>query len=75
MTELNHPGIIRLIEVYEEEESLFIITELMEGGELLDRLSERKTFCEEDAIRLVRNILEAIRYLHDLKIAHRFGLG
>ena len=44
----------------------------MEGGELLDRLSKRKTFCEQDAIRLVRNILEAIRYLHDLKIAHRF---
>jgi len=71
LTELNHPGIIRLIDVYEEEEFLFIITELMEGGELLDRLSERKTFCEEDAIQLVKNILEAIRYLHDLKIAHR----
>jgi serine/threonine protein kinase len=50
---------------------LYIITELAEGGELLHRLSERKTFSEEDAIKLVRNILEAIKYLHSLKIAHR----
>ena len=49
----------------------------MKGGELYDRvvektLSEEGHFSEYDAARIMRNILEAIQYCHDVKgIAHR----
>jgi calcium/calmodulin-dependent protein kinase I len=37
----SHPNIIRVIELLEDEEAYYIITELLEGGELFDNLIQR----------------------------------
>jgi calcium/calmodulin-dependent protein kinase I len=41
------------------------------GGELFDRIVEKGSYTEEDAKVLVRKIVSAIEYLHDMNIAHR----
>lgn len=41
------------------------------GGELFDRIVEKGSYSEEDAKTLVRKIVSAIEYLHDMNIAHR----
>jgi len=77
LKEVKHPNIIALIEVYEDERYLHLITELCTGGELFDRIiaktqSAEGHFSEHDAAALVRDILDAIRYIHDEKgIVHR----
>jgi calcium-dependent protein kinase len=77
LKEVKHPNIIALIEVYEDERYLHLITELCTGGELFDRIiaktqSTEGHFSEHDAAALVRDILDAIRYCHDEKgIVHR----
>lgn len=77
LQEVDHPNIIRLIEVHEDVKYLHLITELYTGGELYDRImakteSPEGHFSEKDAAKLVRSILGAIAYCHDVKqIVHR----
>jgi len=76
LKEVKHPNIIRLVEVYEDERYLHLITELCTGGELFDRIiaktqSAEGHFSEHDAAALVNDILDAIRYCHEKKIVHR----
>lgn len=77
LKEVDHPNIIQLKEVYEDERYLHLITELCTGGELFDRIiaktqSEEGHFAEHDAAALVRDILDAIWYCHEKKgIVHR----
>ena len=77
LQEVQHPNIIRLIEVHEDTKYLHLITELCTGGELFDRIiaktqSEEGHFSESDAAGIIRCILDAIAYCHDVKqIVHR----
>mmetsp|Transcript_20904 Transcript_20904/g.46457 ORF Transcript_20904/g.46457 Transcript_20904/m.46457 type:complete len:541 (+) Transcript_20904:220-1842(+) len=77
LKECDHPNIIKLIEVHEDQKYLHLITELCTGGELFDRIIEKTQsdeghFSERDAAKLVKSILDAIAYCHDQKgIVHR----
>lgn len=41
------------------------------GGELFDRIVDKGQYTERDAARIVRSILQAVNYLHEMGIAHR----
>jgi len=77
LKDVNHPNIIRLIEVHEDDKYLHLITDLCTGGELFDRIiaktqSAEGHFSERDAAKLIHSILDAIQYCHDEKrIVHR----
>jgi len=77
LKEVHHPNIIELVEVHEDQKYLHLITELCTGGELFDRIIEKTQsdeghFSERDAANLVKCILDAIAYCHDVKgIVHR----
>lgn len=77
LKECDHPNIIKLVEVHEDQKYLHLITELCTGGELFDRIIEKTQsdeghFSERDAANLVKSILDAIAYCHDQKgIVHR----
>mmetsp|Transcript_25268 Transcript_25268/g.53650 ORF Transcript_25268/g.53650 Transcript_25268/m.53650 type:complete len:586 (+) Transcript_25268:137-1894(+) len=77
LKEVDHPNIIKLIEVHEDQKYLHLVTELCTGGELFDRIIEKTQsdeghFSERDAANIVRCILDAIAYCHDVKgIVHR----
>ncbi len=77
LKEVNHPHIITLFDVYEDDTSIHLVTELCTGGELYDKVIEKAEsaeghFNEEDAAIIIRDILDAIRYIHDeLNIVHR----
>jgi len=76
LKEVRHPNIIRLIEVHEDQKYLHLITELCTGGELFDRIiaktqSSEGHFSENDAAGIIRCILDAIAYCHNVNVVHR----
>lgn len=71
MHKLSHPNIVHLYEVIETEETLYLVLELVEGGELFDAICSKGSFTEVDAATLIRQMLEAIKYSHEKGVAHR----
>lgn len=68
---LQHPCIIAVEDVFETPETLFIIMELVEGGELFDRVVSAGHLSEEIAKLLFYQMVCGIKYLHDKDISHR----
>lgn len=68
---LMHPNIVRLYEVYESKENIFLVTELCDGRELFDEISKRKKLKEKEAAIVIKQILQAIAYCHERNICHR----
>lgn len=67
----NHPNILKLFEVYETKNCLYLILELVTGGELFDQIVARGEYSERDASNIVRQIISAVNHLHANGIAHR----
>ena len=61
------------MDVYETPDDVFIVTELCEGGDLFERIVQVRFFDEVDAANLVRQMLSAISFLHNLDppVVHR----
>eukprot|EP00127_Corallochytrium_limacisporum_P000796 Clim_evm82s25 gene=Clim_evmTU82s25 len=72
---LAHPNMVVLHDVLETQQQMCIVTEVLEGGDLLRRLetNDKKgvTFNESDAQIIIRQFLEAVHYLHKRGIVHR----
>ncbi|KAL3810362.1 hypothetical protein ACHAXA_004204 [Cyclostephanos tholiformis] len=80
-----HCGIIRLIDVIEDDTHVHLVTDLCEGGELYERIIARSSsstrgddddhdvpcFTEGEAAKILRQILDALSHMHELGIAHR----
>eukprot|EP01129_Flabellula_baltica_P002901 TRINITY_DN12784_c0_g1_i1.p1 TRINITY_DN12784_c0_g1~~TRINITY_DN12784_c0_g1_i1.p1 ORF type:complete len:406 (-),score=86.40 TRINITY_DN12784_c0_g1_i1:1061-2278(-) len=71
MKQLSHPYIISLEEVWETEDIMYLVMELVTGGELFDKIIEQKKYSERDSVVIIKQILEAIAYMHENGIAHR----
>merc|ERR1711991_593148 len=71
MQKVDHPNIIALRQVFEDKKHVYLVMELVTGGELFDKIVEKGNYTESDAADLTRAIVEAIGYLHKLDIAHR----
>ncbi|KAF0691641.1 Aste57867_17171 [Aphanomyces stellatus] len=68
---LSHPDIIRFVDFFDEPNYYFLVTELVEGGELFDRLVQKEVYSERDAQQLVRALLGVVQYLHQRNIVHQ----
>ncbi|CAO4361981.1 unnamed protein product [Caenorhabditis nigoni] len=64
--------IVKLFDVYEDETAIYMVEELCEGGELLDRLVNKRALgSEKEVASLMSNLLYAVQYLHSQQVAHR----
>jgi len=71
LKELQHPNIIRLEDVYSTSDKIYMVMEMMGGGELFDYVVEKGTLTEEEASGIVRKVTSAVVYMHSLNIIHR----
>ncbi|MGH0166376.1 UNVERIFIED_CONTAM: hypothetical protein FKN15_066986 [Acipenser sinensis] len=71
LRKIKHDNIVSLEEIYETPSELCLVMTLVTGGELLDRILVRGTYTEKDASRVVGQVLDAVRYLHNMGIVHR----
>ncbi|XP_074480434.1 serine/threonine-protein kinase DCLK2-like [Sebastes fasciatus] len=68
---VRHPSIIELIEVDETPSQLFLVMELVKGGDLFDAITSSTKYSERDSSAMVFNLAGAIKYLHRMNIVHR----
>ncbi|XP_053604278.1 ribosomal protein S6 kinase 2 beta [Plodia interpunctella] len=66
-----HPHIITLRGVYEEGGRILAVTELCRGGELLEYITQRRYLPEHEAVPILRNVVQAVHYLHRHTVVHR----
>ena len=68
---ISHPQIVKLLEVYESPNSVFLVLEMLKGGELFTRLAEKNDYSEQDIKVILKKLLSALEYLHQRKLMHR----
>lgn len=71
LSSLNHPNICQLIEYFRDEATISLVLEYIAGGDLLDYIVSRDGVPEERAKLFTFQLCEALKYLHDKRIAHR----
>jgi len=71
MYKIQHQNCIRLFEMYESKKKVYMVIELLSGGELFDRIVSKGSFSEAEAASLMQSLAGAIKYLHGIGIVHR----
>ena len=62
---------MKVYEYFQDQNYFYIVTELCTGGELFDRIIERKRFSEKDAAILMKQLMSSLSYIHSHNIVHR----
>ncbi|XP_023661118.1 serine/threonine-protein kinase DCLK1a isoform X3 [Paramormyrops kingsleyae] len=68
---VKHPNIVLLIEEMDTYSELYLVMELVKGGDLFDAITSTNKYTERDASGMLHNLASAIKYLHSLNIVHR----
>jgi serine/threonine protein kinase len=73
LSALHHPNIIRLHEVFKNEATneTYLVTELVSGGELFDRIVSLDHYSEIHGRHLIKTLLSTLRYVHQRGFVHR----
>ncbi|KAB5536804.1 hypothetical protein PHYPO_G00111540 [Pangasianodon hypophthalmus] len=68
---VKHPNILQLVDVYETRKEYYLFLELATGREVFDWILDQGYYSEKDTSNVIRQVLEAVAYLHSLNIVHR----
>mmetsp|Transcript_30359 Transcript_30359/g.47130 ORF Transcript_30359/g.47130 Transcript_30359/m.47130 type:complete len:708 (-) Transcript_30359:153-2276(-) len=68
---VHHPNCVTMLEIFESPKHLYVVMELVTGGELFAKICQEKSFNEGDAARMISELCEGLKYLHSLGIVHR----
>uniref|UniRef100_A0A8C1NRB2 Serine/threonine-protein kinase DCLK2 n=1 Tax=Cyprinus carpio TaxID=7962 RepID=A0A8C1NRB2_CYPCA len=71
LRKVHHPSIIMLIEELDTPTELYLVMELVKGGDLFDAITSSTKYTERDASAMLFNLTGALRYLHRMNIVHR----
>ncbi|XP_069493551.1 ribosomal protein S6 kinase alpha-5 isoform X2 [Ambystoma mexicanum] len=66
-----HPNIVKLYEIYHDPLHSFLVMEMLKGGELLERIKQKKHFSEAEASNIMRKLVSAVSHMHDVGVVHR----
>lgn len=69
--EKSHPNIIRIVDLIEDSKNIYVVSELAQGGELFDRLSQVNRFTEGQAADIIHQIMLGLNYMHLQQVVHR----
>lgn len=70
LTKAQHPNCVKLYDIFDTKHHLYLVMEICVGGELFDAICE-KNFTEQAAAKVIKQITEALIYLHARGIVHR----
>ncbi|XP_062945175.1 ribosomal protein S6 kinase alpha-5 isoform X2 [Cynocephalus volans] len=66
-----HPNIVKLHEIFHDQLHTFLVMELLNGGELFERIKKKKHFSETEASYIMRKLVSAVSHMHDVGVVHR----
>ena len=65
LARLNHPHIISVIDVFEENDTVYYVMPYLSGGSLQDNVKTYGVLSEQEAMKFVKQIASALKYMHD----------
>ncbi|XP_053725072.1 calcium/calmodulin-dependent protein kinase type 1D-like [Synchiropus splendidus] len=68
---IQHENVVGLEDFYESQTHYYLLMQLVSGGELFDRILSQGVFTEKDASVVIKQVLQAVSYLHQNGIVHR----
>jgi len=68
---VEHRNVIKLLDLFDTPDFLYLVMELVTGGELFDRIVEKESYSEADAKDVMYQLLQALEYIHSRGIVHR----
>jgi serine/threonine protein kinase len=68
---IRHPNVIRMYEVMASKTKIYIVMELVTGGELFDKIASRGRLKEDDARKYFQQVINAVDYCHSRGVYHR----
>ena len=75
LSKVDHPNIIRIYEIFEDNRYISIIMEYCTGGDLFQKINEfaekDKSFSEKEAVKIFKQLMSAVSYCHNQGICHR----
>jgi len=71
LSELDHLGVVKLIETIKWEDKYYLVMEGLTGGDLFDRIERHGPYSEDDAAPLLLQVANAIAFLHERQVVHR----
>jgi calcium-dependent protein kinase len=71
MSCMKHPNIIEFHETFADEQYVYLVMELCEGGEVLDRIAKSGPLPEREAAMFMKQVFLAVEYMHSRGICHR----
>lgn len=66
-----HENVVGLEDFYESRTHYYLVMQLVSGGELFDRIVDKGVYTEKDASSVIKQVLQAVSYLHQNSIVHR----
>lgn len=68
---VDHPHIVKVYEYFQDHKFIYIVMELVPGGELFTKIQQMQKFSESQAAKYFFQILSGVNYLHQQRIVHR----
>lgn len=70
ISSLNHPNIVRILDVFEENNTAYYVMEYVNGYSLADRVNKYGALNENDAVGYIKQVAGALDYIHQQRINH-----
>lgn len=68
--QMNHPNIVRVLDIFEENGTAYYVMEFIDGKSLNDITKERGALPEAEAVGYIRQVADALKYVHSLNRLH-----
>jgi len=71
MRKFNQKNLMKLFGVFESQNSIYVAIELLEGGQLCDKIKSKHKFTSIEIKMIMKGVLEGLEVMHEEKIMHR----
>ena len=71
LSKLNHPFIVNMHYAFQDKDNLYLVMDLLNGGDLRFHISRYRKFSEEQTRFFIANMVYALEYIHDNNVIHR----
>jgi calcium-dependent protein kinase len=71
LEDTDHPNIPKVYALFEDKKNYYIITELVSGGNMLDKMMSMQKISETVTAKVIKQVLLCLNYMHKKMITHR----